>query len=94
MPQVKPSSNLQRKFKQIQKFPVKDANTEHELGGIKANGKEGMGVGIASLKLPSAQGETKQSPYRGLREKAQRMIRFAYTSILNEARACDCPALS
>lgn len=75
-------------------FPVKDANTEHGLGGIKANGKEGMGVGSASLKLPSAQGETKQSPYRGLREKAQRIISFAYTNILNEARECDCPALS
>lgn len=77
-----------------QTFPVKDANTEQRLRGIKAYGKEGMGVGSASLKLLSAQGETKQSPCRGLREKTQKILSFACTSILNEARACDCPALS
>lgn len=68
-------------------------NPEHRIRGIKNNGEEGMRVGSASLNLLSAQGENKQLPYRGLREKAQRIVSFAYTSMLNEARACQCPAL-
>lgn len=77
LPQVKPSRICKGNSNKSQKIPVKDVNTEHGLRGIKANGKEEMGGERDTLKVLSAQGKNKQSPYGGLREKSQRIIIFA-----------------